>query len=458
MVRAAERGADAGAGDPGEPQAGLVAVPGGPCVAGGGLLPDAGDGGRLSRVRPDGQGPGEKKRRAKSTTRRNQKLKQQELYWGAVPRRRETISRTGGFTLVELVVVIAIMAILAGIGTVAYTGYVQYTNKKLDSALKSEIAYAGDIGHYANPEASGTISVSQTGASIGEGAYRGTLEKWMADAFGDDWENTVRFRTNMSWVDVPFPYGYADPEKINLIATSNYGGNEASILTSVDSVVTAFKSFMESRTDENGNSITNSIEYAAGQLGMSKEEFMNKYKLDENATSEEIGNAMVLGVAEAASNSTMNDIWGDSEGSTALLYATQLAAITGYINSSAATDEEKEAYQYLINSGDPSAVLGLATTGTVGSATNEDINNKVALIINGKGLTEYAGSIYNESDGSLNTDSQAYKDAEAALAALSIINNYSGYFSGDLSKTGMWSESDTLTLLSKIMGSILNFV
>ena len=37
--------------------------------------------------------------------------------------------RTGGFTLIELIVVIAILGILAGVGTVAYTGYIKAANK-----------------------------------------------------------------------------------------------------------------------------------------------------------------------------------------------------------------------------------------------------------------------------------------------------------------------------------------
>ena len=47
-----------------------------------------------------------------------------------------------GFTLVELVVVIAIMAILAGVGTVAYSGYITATNKGLDRQTVGNIMRA----------------------------------------------------------------------------------------------------------------------------------------------------------------------------------------------------------------------------------------------------------------------------------------------------------------------------
>lgn len=51
-----------------------------------------------------------------------------------------------GFTLVELVVVIAIMGILAGVGTVGYSGYVKSAQKKADQALVANIVRAIEVG------------------------------------------------------------------------------------------------------------------------------------------------------------------------------------------------------------------------------------------------------------------------------------------------------------------------
>ena len=65
--------------------------------------------------------------------------------WGRAPKGSwlSQLPKTSpGFTLVELVVVIAIMAILAGVGTVAYSGYISATNKGLDRQTVGNIMRA----------------------------------------------------------------------------------------------------------------------------------------------------------------------------------------------------------------------------------------------------------------------------------------------------------------------------
>ena len=75
---------------------------------------------------------------------------------------RKTLRGSAGFTLVELVVVIAVLGILAGVGTVGYSGYIQRANEAVDDTLYHDIIYAGAIGSYADPGASGRVTVTKT--------------------------------------------------------------------------------------------------------------------------------------------------------------------------------------------------------------------------------------------------------------------------------------------------------
>ena len=61
---------------------------------------------------------------------------------------KKFFKKTEGFTLVELIVVIAILGILAGVGTVGYSGYVKKANMAADEMLISDIKNALSLAIY----------------------------------------------------------------------------------------------------------------------------------------------------------------------------------------------------------------------------------------------------------------------------------------------------------------------
>lgn len=109
--------------------------------------------------------------------------------------------RTEGFTLVELVVVIAILGILAGVGTVGYSGYVKKANMQADITLASEIENALLLAHYSNALTPGATVVVKHGEAgdanmvvVDPDGDLGSAAALTA-AFGDDYEN-LRLKYN----------------------------------------------------------------------------------------------------------------------------------------------------------------------------------------------------------------------------------------------------------------------
>lgn len=101
--------------------------------------------------------------------------------------------KTEGFTLVELIVVIAILGILAGIGTVGYSGYVKKANMAADQALIGEIKQALTLAYYSNPgEVEGVVALSLDAAPDCGGNV--SLEEALTKAFGEGWQNREDLR------------------------------------------------------------------------------------------------------------------------------------------------------------------------------------------------------------------------------------------------------------------------
>lgn len=349
---------------------------------------------------------------------------------------RPALKSAAGFTLVELIVVIAILAILTGVGTMAYSGYISYTNKQMDENLKNEIIYAGAVGSYANPGVTGTITVTQNSEPIVGGTNSEIVEQWMEDAFGADWKETVRLRTDkVSIQNMPLPYGTvseATAAALKTFLTSNFAGKEEALLENVSATTTAFSDFWNSMLEKEGRTAEGLkqilTDYAGGV------DFLSIYGLDENSSPEEIGNATVLYVASRASELTVDDLF--SLNATPLdMAAANLGMLTAYVNSDSASTEDREAYKALL--ADSTALAQFAMSG---SSDYFDEN---------EGFWSYIGAGLDSGE-----TSDVYNDTAAYLAALSALNEYSGEFSGDLTNESLFSNPEALALIQTILGNV----
>ena len=79
---------------------------------------------------------------------------------------RKFWKKTEGFTLVELIVVIAILGILAGVGTVGYSGYVKKANLAADQQLLANLNAAFATACIENGRDANTLSASEATATL----------------------------------------------------------------------------------------------------------------------------------------------------------------------------------------------------------------------------------------------------------------------------------------------------
>lgn len=335
----------------------------------------------------------------------------------------------GGFTLVELIVVIAILAILGGVAVPAYSGYVEKANKGADQTTIRDVRQALELYAYSNPNAtSGYVILGQEGANI-KVDDAGVGAEAMEAVFGAGFE-TVGLKY-ADWKGDSSSASYKD---------SSYYGHESELIGTVDSLTSALgKVVAEQRA--NGNDL----------MGKKFTDFLSEKGVAVDSE-KGVGNAAVLYIAE-------NTVKADPE-------VIQNAFTTGINNAMASGDSGSIAgavftqlQKDLGNAGAMAAIYAYAEGYAQYSGQADAFhagNNKFANVTDPnsavQALAESFKSLENPADASKSfvnyvQNGNGQKDLQAYIDMMNTVYNNQDMVSGNLESDKCFTDGTVEGLL-----------
>ena len=320
-----------------------------------------------------------------------------------------------GFTLVELIIVIAILAILSTGAIAGYSAYVESANKTADKAMIAEIENVLLMAYY-NGDITATGHVVLTPDGYAQ-ATNSQIEEVLREAYGANWKTALKLK-------------YTEWDTVGGYAGSSFAGNETALLGKVDTLTGAL-----------GNVISNNT----GLVGPNFGGFLTENGIDANDTGK-VSDAAVLYVAQTTTNLQNKDAAIDAmaslhtSGGDFDVIMNQLTPAFGNstVGAAAALYAVAEAYcQYEAANGneEPLKALNDSTSNLSGVTTTQGALEAVFASFNAaasKGNMDNFNNYFGGEDSPARTDAEAYFSLmETATNAQDTIMGNAAFGTGD---------------------------
>lgn len=306
-----------------------------------------------------------------------------------------------GFTLVELIIVIAILAILSTGAIAGYSAYVEHANKTADKALIAEIqnvllmAYYSDNGTF---KGTALLSISADGEASAFDDEFTTMA--LKNAYGENWEKVLKLKYT-GW-------------KSENYEGSNFKGKETYLLGKVDYLT------------------TNLMEPLNAFAGDNFKNFMNANGID-TTDKKTVSNAAVLYVANNTANLSKDQ-------------QNKLVSVVNGATTSGGVDKVLGKINDEVFGGDD-LVSSAATMYALAEAYAKYSGDTVELVFNDTETPESAAVKINNEFKRLARNNptkvqeyfnskQAEQDVKAYMDILTTVNSAKGQVIGNLSSLG----------------------
>ena len=337
-----------------------------------------------------------------------------------------------GFTLVELIIVIAILAILSTGAIAGYSAYVERANMAADKALVAEVANALLLAYYND-------SANAAGSYV-------ILAPNGAEASGDFASNAMTATYGESWPSLKLKYDGWKSNSTDVgqyFTGSSFEGKEEDLLKLTDEMSGMLKDYLINSNDYGsafGNYLTaNGID--KGTVGAGNAAVVYVAEAIQKANKENI-----VKILSRISYNYASDLFADQNAQPDQHVINAVAELAGEVNGSTMVTAAilyayAEAYcQYsgkTIELDFEKITSGSAGVNEVKSAfinvMKVDVSNPDETQ---KGM-EYSGLVIGGTEQ--DPSARAIQDARAVLATLSAIDNAKDTFMGDIHKEGVYS-------------------